>query len=185
MQGITMFMLQVTEPHDPYHQVTQVCILLLQSSEGTALQMRRGILCYNKSICHIVRREGVPGRAMLLWVSASLQQRIYIWLQSGDEGVALESCEFWSAFCEAAVSQPDRLNPEVLRPFLGRLVPVLLKNMVRTICATPVLQTSILLSLPLVIGLASSARGPQLPHQQDTLAWSPGIAEALLTEGFM
>lgn len=56
-------------------------------------------------------------------------------MQSGDEGVALESCEFWSAFCEAAVSQPDRLNPEVLRPFLGRLVPVLLKNMVSRIYA--------------------------------------------------
>ncbi|CAL8464616.1 g4151 [Coccomyxa elongata] len=50
--------------------------------------------------------------------------------QSGDEGVALESCEFWSAFCEAAVSQPETLSPDVLRPFLGRLVPVLLKNMV-------------------------------------------------------
>lgn len=44
--------------------------------------------------------------------------------QSGDEGVALESCEFWSAFCEAAV------EPGVLRPFLSRLVPVLLRNMV-------------------------------------------------------
>ena len=53
-----------------------------------------------------------------------------VWLQCGDEGVALESCEFWSAFCEASVAQPDRLNPEILRPFLGRLVPVLLKNMV-------------------------------------------------------
>ena len=38
--------------------------------------------------------------------------------------MALESCEFWSAFCEAAVS------PDVLRPFLPQLVPVLLKNMV-------------------------------------------------------
>ena len=53
-------------------------------------------------------------------------------VQSGDEGVALESCEFWSAFCEAAVSQPETLSPDVLRPFLGRLVPVLLKNMVST-----------------------------------------------------
>ncbi|KAL3146894.1 hypothetical protein ABBQ38_014866 [Trebouxia sp. C0009 RCD-2024] len=44
--------------------------------------------------------------------------------QDGDEGVALESCEFWTAFCEAQV------EPGVLRPFLGRLVPVLLKNMV-------------------------------------------------------
>lgn len=38
--------------------------------------------------------------------------------------MALESCEFWSAFCEAAV------EPGVLRPFLGRLIPVLLRNMV-------------------------------------------------------
>lgn len=45
-------------------------------------------------------------------------------MQDGDEGVALESCEFWTAFCEAQV------EPAVLRPFLGRLVPVLLKNMV-------------------------------------------------------
>ena len=52
--------------------------------------------------------------------------------------MALESCEFWSAFCEAAVSQPDRLNPEILRPFLGRLVPVLLKNMVSRNLQPPV-----------------------------------------------
>ena len=59
--------------------------------------------------------------------------RRVVWLQCGDEGVALESCEFWSAFCEASVAQPDRLNPEILRPFLGRLVPVLLKNMVSSL----------------------------------------------------
>ena len=45
-------------------------------------------------------------------------------MQDGDEGVALESCEFWSAFCDAAV------EPGVLRPFLDRLIPVLLRNMV-------------------------------------------------------
>ena len=61
------------------------------------------------------------------------QLRRVVWLQCGDEGVALESCEFWSAFCEASVAQPDRLNPEILRPFLGRLVPVLLKNMVSSL----------------------------------------------------
>lgn len=59
--------------------------------------------------------------------------RLLTAVQSGDEGVALESCEFWSAFCEAAVSQPETLSPDVLRPFLGRLVPVLLKNMVSTL----------------------------------------------------
>ncbi len=45
-------------------------------------------------------------------------------LQDGDEGVAVESCEFWSAFCESQIER------EVLRPFLPRLLPVLLKNMV-------------------------------------------------------
>ncbi|GAB4816534.1 hypothetical protein N2152v2_003580 [Parachlorella kessleri] len=44
--------------------------------------------------------------------------------QDGDEGVAVESCEFWSAFCES------QIESEVLRPFLPRLLPVLLKNMV-------------------------------------------------------
>ena len=33
--------------------------------------------------------------------------------QESDEGVALESCEFWSAFCEASV------EPEVLGFILG------------------------------------------------------------------
>ncbi len=60
--------------------------------------------------------------------------------------MALESCEFWSAFCEAAVSQPDRLNPEILRPFLGRLVPVLLKNMVSRPFALPLLLIAVIFS---------------------------------------
>eukprot|EP00884_Botryococcus_braunii_P019984 jgi/Botrbrau1/666/Bobra.0161s0050.1 len=44
--------------------------------------------------------------------------------QDSDEGVALESCEFWSAFCEA------QIDAAPLRPFLTRLIPVLLRNMV-------------------------------------------------------
>mmetsp|Transcript_9191 Transcript_9191/g.26329 ORF Transcript_9191/g.26329 Transcript_9191/m.26329 type:complete len:907 (-) Transcript_9191:548-3268(-) len=41
----------------------------------------------------------------------------------GEEEVALESCEFWSAFCEAGIPSI------VLAEFLPRLVPVLMKNM--------------------------------------------------------
>ncbi|KAK4422690.1 Transportin-1 [Sesamum alatum] len=41
---------------------------------------------------------------------------------SSDE-VALEACEFWSAYCEA------ELPPENLREFLPRLLPILLSNM--------------------------------------------------------
>lgn len=41
-----------------------------------------------------------------------------------DDEVALEACEFWSAYCEA------QLNPELLKEFLPQLIPVLLSNMV-------------------------------------------------------
>lgn len=44
--------------------------------------------------------------------------------QDGDEAVAIESCEFWSALCEYGD------DATVLRPFLPRLLPVLLSNMV-------------------------------------------------------
>ncbi|GBG76318.1 hypothetical protein CBR_g22065 [Chara braunii] len=44
--------------------------------------------------------------------------------QDSNGEVALEACEFWSAFCEA------RLPPELLRDSLPRLVGVLLSNMV-------------------------------------------------------
>ncbi|KAI9127995.1 hypothetical protein K1719_000988 [Acacia pycnantha] len=43
-----------------------------------------------------------------------------------DDEVALEACEFWTAYCDA------QLPPENLREFLPRLIPVLLSNMVYT-----------------------------------------------------
>ena len=61
---------------------------------------------------------------MMAYGSAFSPDWSFFSIQDGDEGVALESCEFWSAFCEAAV------DAGLLRPFLGRLIPVLLKNMV-------------------------------------------------------
>ncbi|WCJ35060.1 transportin 1 [Euphorbia peplus] len=44
--------------------------------------------------------------------------------KDADDEVALEACEFWSAYCEA------QLNPELLREFLPHLIPTLLSNMV-------------------------------------------------------
>ncbi|XP_021741632.1 transportin-1-like [Chenopodium quinoa] len=44
--------------------------------------------------------------------------------KDGDDEVALEACEFWSAYCDA------QLPPENLKEFLPRLIPVLLSNMV-------------------------------------------------------
>ena len=43
---------------------------------------------------------------------------------SDDELLALEACEFWASFAEAAVAE------ERIRPVLGPLIPVLLKNMI-------------------------------------------------------
>ena len=44
--------------------------------------------------------------------------------QDPDEGVAVEACEFWSAYPDSG------LEVSSLRPYLPRLIPVLLKNMV-------------------------------------------------------
>ncbi|XP_057537106.1 transportin-1-like isoform X2 [Amaranthus tricolor] len=44
--------------------------------------------------------------------------------KDGDEEVALEACEFWSAYCDA------QLPLETLKEFVPRLIPVLLSNMV-------------------------------------------------------
>uniref|UniRef100_A0A453DL99 Importin N-terminal domain-containing protein n=1 Tax=Aegilops tauschii subsp. strangulata TaxID=200361 RepID=A0A453DL99_AEGTS len=46
--------------------------------------------------------------------------------KDSDDEVALEACEFWSAYCD--VSMP----PEGLREFLPRLIPTLVSNMVYT-----------------------------------------------------
>ena len=48
------------------------------------------------------------------------------YLQDADEEVALEAAEFWLSFCES------ELGIELLQPVLGRLIPVLMKNMVRS-----------------------------------------------------
>ncbi|KNA13109.1 hypothetical protein SOVF_119770 [Spinacia oleracea] len=43
--------------------------------------------------------------------------------KDGDDEVALEACEFWSAYCDA------QLPPENLKEFVPRLIPILLSNM--------------------------------------------------------
>jgi len=56
-----------------------------------------------------------------------LPQLIEYMLRSNEdteEAVALEAAEFWMAFMEAEA------DPELLKDYLPRLIPVLLKNMV-------------------------------------------------------
>lgn len=51
-------------------------------------------------------------------------RRVYCHPQDEDDALALEACEFWSAFADSP------LEPALLAPHLPRLVPLLLKNMV-------------------------------------------------------
>ena len=76
--------------------------------------------------------------------------------------MALESCEFWSAFCEA------ELGPEfiaVLQEFIPQLVPVLLTNMayeaddeVRPASATAIQRPAALRTLPGCVGGGGGGR---------------------------
>ena len=86
-----------------------------------------------------VRREVCVGLVQLLSIQPDkLQPFIYQVIEymlasneHDDEGVALESCEFWMGFCDA------ELEPELLRKFLPRLIPMLMKNMVGEGCGSP------------------------------------------------
>ncbi|XP_047309136.1 transportin-1-like [Impatiens glandulifera] len=44
--------------------------------------------------------------------------------KDADEEVALQACEFWSAYCDA------QLPPEILREFIPQIIPILLSTMV-------------------------------------------------------
>ncbi|MEW5299688.1 MAG: hypothetical protein WDW36_002678 [Sanguina aurantia] len=79
-----------------------------------------------------VRKEVCIGLVQLLNIQPDvlqpfLYQVIEYMLASNehaDEEVALQSADFWQAFCEA------QLDPDLLRPFLPKLIPLLMKNMV-------------------------------------------------------
>lgn len=55
-------------------------------------------------------------------------------LQDEDDSIAVEACEFWTAFCESEVDK------DALRPSLPRVLPVLLKNMVSCPPCSPACQ---------------------------------------------
>ncbi|GAX84819.1 hypothetical protein CEUSTIGMA_g12240.t1 [Chlamydomonas eustigma] len=92
----------------------------------------QGLFALAHDNANTVRKEVCSGLVQLLAIqpdrlSPYLYQVIEYMLASNehaDQEVALESCEFWSCFCDA------ELEPELLRPFLPRLIPMLMKNMV-------------------------------------------------------
>ena len=81
-----------------------------------------------------VRKEVCSGIVSLLYrapekLAPNMREVIAYMIErtsDGDEDVALESCEFWAAFCEADL---ERDTVEVLREFTPKLIPMLLTNM--------------------------------------------------------
>ncbi|KAG0488054.1 hypothetical protein HPP92_006865 [Vanilla planifolia] len=95
-------------------------------------QYLQGLFLLARDISPDVRKLVCSAFVQLIEVRSSilephLRNVIEYMLQANndsDDEVALEACEFWSAYCDA------NLPPEGLRDFLPRLIPVLLSNMV-------------------------------------------------------
>lgn len=113
------------------------CLNLLVREMPVALMAQfdtylQGLFALAHDASPVVRREVCVGLVQLLSIQPDrlqpfLYQIIEYMLSSNehaDHDVALESCEFWMAFCDA------ELDPELLKPFLPRLIPLLMKNMV-------------------------------------------------------
>ncbi|KAI3424477.1 hypothetical protein D9Q98_010027 [Chlorella vulgaris] len=76
-----------------------------------------------KAVCNglVSMLMAVPDR-----LEASMPDLIEYMLKSTqdeDDSIAVEACEFWTALCESEIDK------DVLRPYLPRVLPVLLKNM--------------------------------------------------------
>ncbi len=69
-----------------------------------------------------MRRSGRARR--LLTRARHVRQFMLITMKSPSEAVALEACEFWTAYCET-----KRTDMALLAKYLPQLVPQLLKGM--------------------------------------------------------
>ena len=85
------------------------------------------------------------------------------WLQDGDEGIAVEACEFWTAFCESEIDK------DVLRPFLPRVLPVLLKNMVRLCVCVGWVHARVCVRRPAAACSLPASPGPHNNMQHSSL----------------
>lgn len=92
---------------------------------------REGLFGLARDSSPEVRRAVCSGIILLLTLqpeaitseSNSIIEYMLLCCQDDDEALALEACEFWSALCDSSV------DPQLLRPHLGQLVPLLLSGM--------------------------------------------------------
>ncbi|KAG1677077.1 hypothetical protein FOA52_001247 [Chlamydomonas sp. UWO 241] len=135
LTGVTIKLMQSTSATARAQAVA--CLNLLAREMPTALieqfdRYLEGLFALTCDVVPGVRREVCVGLVQLLAIQPDrlqpfLYQIIEYMLASNehaDQDVAVESCEFWMGFCDA------ELDPDLLRPFLPRLIPLLMKNMV-------------------------------------------------------
>ena len=105
------------------------------SSHGAAMDTYlQGLFALAHDADNGVRKHVSAGIVGLLYrapekLSPNMREVITFMIErtnDGDEEVALESCEFWAAFCEADLESD---TVDVLREFTPKLIPMLLTNM--------------------------------------------------------
>ncbi|KXZ52849.1 hypothetical protein GPECTOR_8g231 [Gonium pectorale] len=124
-------------PADEVRRCAVACLNLMVPSMPTGLNdnvdsFLQGLFALANDSSARVRKEVVLG---LVTATSALPERLAPFMgqlveymlasnEAADPGVALAAAEFWTAYLDL------QLDPGLLRPYLPRLIPVLLKNMV-------------------------------------------------------
>ena len=137
---VPRLMAKFGSPEAEFRRDALACVNLVVGYMPSALQLNldlylQGLFALAKDADNQVRKHVCNGLVQLMEVQPEklmpfMKDVIEYMLgstQESDAGIALESCEFWSAFCEADLP-PEEITAQ-LGGFIPRLIPVLLKNM--------------------------------------------------------
>lgn len=137
-----------TSPHPSLKRLSIACVNQLLTTMPSALYMNmdrylQELYSLRNDENKAVRKLVCGGFVIVLGIlpdrlHGHLREIIQYMLQStqdSDPEVALESCEFWSAFCDSLLSEEytkefaSQSFFEIMREFLPQLIPILLTNM--------------------------------------------------------
>eukprot|EP00894_Picocystis_sp_ML_P002074 jgi/Pico_ML_1/52591/g3274.t1 len=137
---VPRLMAKFGSPEAEFRRDALACVNLVVGYMPSALQLNldlylQGLFALAKDADNEVRKNVCNGLVQLMEVQPDklmpfMKDVIEYMLgstQESDASIALESCEFWSAFCEADLP-PEEITAQ-LGGFIPRLIPVLLKNM--------------------------------------------------------
>lgn len=126
-------------PHEPLRSQAVRCVCYLVPYQPSALRdsmatLVQGLFALADDPSNAVRTTVCNGLVAVLQVDPDqlhthmrqVMQYMLRSTQDDDDSLALESCEFWTAFCELQMTDE---YIALLREFIPQLIPVLLKNM--------------------------------------------------------